>query len=69
MMFALLHEASPDTMAARLINAPLGIFVAERSGKLLGAAYTTRLQGPVSRVSLEAEPSRPSTADGEVLLT
>ncbi|CAE7510534.1 TIL [Symbiodinium natans] len=60
-------EASPETLASRLKRAPLGTFVAERGGKLLGAAYTTRLQGHVSRSNAEAEPSQPSAEHGEVL--
>ncbi|CAE6935131.1 blc [Symbiodinium sp. CCMP2592] len=59
-------EASPETLAARLLKAPLGVLVAERAGKLLGAAYTTRRLGPATS-GIEAEPSQPSADHGDVL--
>ena len=34
-----LPQASPETLASRLKRAPLGTFVAERGGKLLGAPW------------------------------
>ncbi|CAE7661581.1 TIL [Symbiodinium sp. CCMP2456] len=59
-------EASPETLAGRLLKAPLGVLVAERAGKLLGAAYTTRCLGPAIS-GIEAEPSQPSADHGDVL--